>query len=99
LERSVESDRDVFGELLLDGQNSSLYLQDKESFEVRAKATVSIKGTLRDLTKASLLNCISTATGTMGIRGTEGYHFAEVLPEFVILGDKHITAKDAVWPK
>jgi ApeA-like protein/HEPN superfamily Apea-like protein len=92
----VESDRDVFGELILDGQNSSLYLQDKKPFEVRGKGTLSINGTLRDLTKASLLNCICTATGTSGIRGTEGYHFAEVLPEFVILGDKHFTAEDAV---
>jgi hypothetical protein len=54
-----------------------------------------IKGVLLDLTKASLINCVvppepSSAWHGCDGENPQGYHYAEVFPNFIVLGDEHL---------
>ncbi|MGH9775432.1 MAG: HEPN domain-containing protein [Candidatus Acidiferrales bacterium] len=82
--------KDVYGELTLSGSKTSLYLRDKEFFSTHSIPDQFIKGVLHDLTKVSLIHCITTSGTGSGSRGKERYHFATVFPHFVVSGDRHL---------
>jgi hypothetical protein len=83
--------REVRGELTLTGANSSLYLHDEEYFNPHGIPDQCILGVLDDLTKVSLIQCITTSGPGSGSRGDERYHFANIFPHHVVYGDCHIT--------
>lgn len=88
---TISPGRDVYGELTFARQNSSLYLRDKEFFNTIDIPDQYVKGVLHDLTKVSLLNCITTEGPVSASRGKESYSYAKMFPHFVLHGDHHIT--------
>ncbi len=91
----LSSESEIYGELTVAGSKSSLYLHDKDRFGTNATAGGYIKGTLLDLTRVSLINCVVPAEPSsvhLRINGPnpEGYHYAKVLPNFILLGDEHL---------
>ncbi|HME26045.1 MAG TPA: HEPN domain-containing protein [Acetobacteraceae bacterium] len=89
----IEPGREVYGELNLAGQATSLYLRDEASFSIRGDGHRCITGVLHDLTKVTLVDCTSAGPGH-AIRSKEQYTFEEVLPHYVVLGDRHIDPTD-----
>lgn len=86
--------KDIHGEITLAGLNTSLYLQDKEFFNPDDLPEQCVKGILRDQTKMSLIECVTTVGFGSSSRGKESYHFAEIFPHYVIHGDHHIGPTD-----
>jgi hypothetical protein len=92
---TISPGRDVYGELTLAGHKTSLYLQDTDFFDTHAIPGQCVKGILQDLTKVSLIRCISSGAGT-SYRGSERYYFASVFPHYVIYGDRQIGPDEKV---
>jgi len=90
---SLSSGKDVYGELKLDGSNSSLYLQDNEFFTHDSTSEQFINGILLDRTKVTLINNVSAGTG-QSHRGDETYYFANSFPHCVLIGEHHINPLD-----
>jgi len=87
-------DKYLHGEITFDGSRTSLYLHDRDYFGIQRCSGEFVKGALHDLTKISLIECnVPSVSGTAGRYG-ESYHFAEIFPHFVILGDQHIDPSD-----
>jgi ApeA N-terminal domain 1/Apea-like HEPN len=90
------SGKNLHGELTLAGSKTSLYLNDETDFDVYPVPGRCVTGILHDLTKITLLNCVTIfGTGT-GTRGGERYHFAKLFPHFALYGDRHIAPDDQV---
>jgi hypothetical protein len=83
----------IFGELSIDGINSSLRLRHDEYFSEPAASDAFIHGTLHDLVKVSLFDCVRSGTGHSS-RSGQHFYFAEVFPHFVITGDQHLLPSD-----
>ena len=94
--RLAASGKDLHGELTLAGSKSSIYLQDDESFDAFPKPHRCITGVLLDLTRITLVDCITMSGTGSGNRGAEQYHFASLFPHFVLYGDRHIDPQEAV---
>jgi hypothetical protein len=88
---TISPGKEVHGELTLAGAKTSLYLHDKEFFWTRDIR--SMKGVLHDLTKVSLINCITPESGQT-TRGKDCYYDSNIFPHFVIYGDYHIEAEE-----
>lgn len=84
----------VYGELTLSGANTSLHLQDRDEFSTLAIPDQYIKGVLNDLTKVSLIRCVTMSGPGSGGREGESYHFATVFPHFVVHGSSYLTPGD-----
>ena len=84
------SDKDLHGELTLAGSKSSIYLQDNDFFDAFPKPHRCVTGILLDLTKVTLIDCVTTFRTGNGSRGEERYYFASLFPHFVLYGDRHI---------
>ena len=91
---SISPNRDVYGELTLAGDDTFLYLRDKELIHASAIPDRCIKGILRDLTKVTLIKCITRSDLFTHSRGKEQYCSASLFPHYVILGDNHISPSD-----
>jgi hypothetical protein len=91
---TVPPGKNIDGELTLSGANTSLYLHDKDEFSTLAIQDQYIKGVLNDLTKVSLIRCITTSGPGSGGREGESYHFATVFPHFVVLGNSYLAPND-----
>jgi hypothetical protein len=85
--------REIYGELVVDGTNSSLRLRDEAEFNNRAMSDLCIHGTLHDLVKVSLFGCISAGVGHAA-RQEQRYYFAEDFPHHVISGPQHLKPTD-----
>lgn len=82
------------GELLLSGEESSLYLHGAEEFDPRISEEC-VHGVLHDLTKVSLFKCMSRRGGhSSGANGT--YYYAEIFPHFATVGDFHLSPDEKV---
>lgn len=77
---TISQGKDVYGELTLAGAKTSLYLHNKEFFNTHAVPGQCVKGVLHDLTKVTLIQCITTSGTGSGSRGDERYHFANIFP-------------------
>ena len=86
---AISAGREVYGELCLAGPQSSLYLRDREFINGNALPDA-IVGVLHDLTRVTLVNCVTTQTTGTTVRGSEGYHSAKVFPHFVLQGTQHL---------
>lgn len=91
---TITPGKDVYGELTLAGGNTSLYLRDKEFFHTLDIPGGCVKGVLHDLTKVTLIDCITTSGLGSASRGTEKYNFASIFPHYVVHGDHHIAPDD-----
>src|SRR4051794_34815016 len=76
--RVAVSGKDLHGELTQAGSKTSIYLQDDEFFEAFPKPRRCITGVLLDLTRVTLLDCITMSGTGSGSRGAEQYHFASL---------------------
>lgn len=85
---SIDSGSHRYGNLTLDRRNSSLYLWDDEFFHINSPKY--LFGTLHDMTKVSLMHLVTTNTGSKN----RDVYFAELYPNYVLLGDKHISPED-----
>ncbi len=86
---AIAPGREFYGELKLAGPKTKLYLRDEDFFNAHGIPNLCVKGVLHDLTKVTLVDCISSGTGSAS-HGTEGYHFSTLFPHFVVRGDRHI---------
>lgn len=91
---TISPGRDVYGELTFAGRNTSLYLRDKEFFNANTILGQCVKGVLHDLTKVTLIECITTSGLGSACRGEERYSFASIFPHYVVHGDCHIIPDD-----
>lgn len=91
---AVSPGKDIYGELTFSGASTSLYLRDEANFSTHGIANDYIKGCLHDLTKVSLLRCITTSGTGSARQGDESYHFATVFPHFIIYGNDHLAPDD-----
>lgn len=92
---TISPGKEIYGELTFAGPNTSLYLRDNEYFDTQAIPGQCLKGTLYDLTKVTLLQCITTSgTGSAATRGKERYYFASIFPHYVLHGDRQIAPDD-----
>lgn len=80
----------IHGELTVAGPESTLYLYARHEFQTHAKLHQYITGVLQDLTKVSLIDCLTTLVPGHGSRGSENYYFAGVFPHFVVHGDSYL---------
>lgn len=91
---TLPSGKDVYGELTLAGQDTSLYIQDKDYFDTDAIHNQYVKGVLRDLTKVTLLQCITPPEPGYRGMGEQRHCFADIFPHFVVYGNLHIDPSD-----
>ena len=91
----IPNDRRVLGSLTLNGSNTQLYVHDPEFFHTTSPEHGHLLGTLHDLTRVSLFDCITTSGPGSASSGNEGYTFAELFPHFVVYGARHLGAHEA----
>jgi ApeA N-terminal domain 1/Apea-like HEPN len=91
---SISPGRDIYGELTLAGDDTILYLRDKDFFQASAIPDQCVRGVLHDLTKVTLVKCITTSDLCVHSRGEEKYNSASIFPHYVVLGDSHISPND-----
>jgi len=80
--------QEVFGNLLLKRRKTVLRLQLKRELSTFGRATV-INGELGDLRKVSCLECVVGSTGSGYRDDAARYHYADIFPHFVTVGDRH----------
>ena len=86
--------RSVLGELSISGTETSLYLHDSDFFHIKDERANCIRGTFHDRTKVTLLaNSIRSSLGS-ATRNNESFHFAELVPSYVVSGDRHLSADE-----
>lgn len=92
---SVASDRDVYGELRVNGRGTFLYLRDDDFFDVPCTPDEFLIGTLHDLTKVTLIQCVPMERFGTCMRDGERYHYAKLFPHFVLEGRRHLEVNDS----
>ena len=92
---SITSGRQVDGELRVAGKETQLYLRDDIFFDVLSVPDGCLTGTLHDLTKVTLIQCVTTVGVGTGSRDGERYHFAKLFPHYVLEGRRHLGANDS----
>ncbi|MFZ0660092.1 MAG: HEPN domain-containing protein [Candidatus Binataceae bacterium] len=91
---TISPGKTLSGELAFKGPNTSLHLHDRASFDTHAIPELCITGILEDLTKVSLIRCVTPPVPGSGWRGKESYYFADIFPHYVIYGDHHVRSAD-----
>jgi hypothetical protein len=87
---TVGSTPGLAGDLVLNGESTSLDLHSKEFFTTAELPDGCILGALHNLTKVSLHGCVTTEGPGRGDNGSEEYHFSKVFPHFVLFGRQHL---------
>jgi hypothetical protein len=90
----ISPEKEIYGELTLARAKSRLYLHSQEHFDLR-NISGCLHGTLLDLSKVSLIDCVTPPVpgSSRGDRGQ--YYFADVFPHFVLEGDEHLDPGEA----
>lgn len=91
----LKEDRSIAGELKIDGSKSRLCLYDSHFFNVRGLEDVSIQGVLRDLTRVSLLDCVSLQSSERG-GPKEIRYVAHLFPNYIVCGETHLHSNERV---
>jgi len=96
---SLGDGKQIFGELRIRGSKTRLSLNSSEYIPTHNIPINCITGVLLDLSKVSLLDCVTPrAPGhSTGPRGT--YYFADVFAHYVTIGDYFVGPKDATIRK
>lgn len=87
---TLPGDRQLFGDLALQGKHTMLTLYAKSDSELRKTPTDCIHGSMYDLQKVSLFNCIQMEISGHGNYLGEKHSSSRIFPEFVIYGDQHL---------
>jgi hypothetical protein len=87
---NISPEKEISGDLTLAGPKTSLYLHDKDKFGLHNIQNQCIKGRLHDLTKVTLIDCVTAPEPGYARRNEEIYYFASVFPHYVVYGDHHI---------
>lgn len=87
---SVGPARQVRGELRVAGEDTSLYLRDGQEFEPHSIPGGCVAGTLHDLTRVTLVQCVTLEGLGYSMRDGERYFFARLFPHFVLEGRRHL---------
>lgn len=82
--------RSILGELTIGGADTSLYLHDAEFFHVGKVEARSLRGVLHDRTKVTVLNCSVRSSLGSASQYDERYNFAELLPAYIVSGNRHL---------
>ena len=90
---SVAPDREVNGNLSLDGPNTSLYLWDENFFNIYQSDGKIITGILDNRTKVSLIDCLISGPGSYSRQGDTS-EFCTVFPHYIVFGDQHVSYTD-----
>jgi hypothetical protein len=93
---TLSRDTELYGELLLAGAKTTLYLRDKRFFPTHDIPNRCIVGVLHDLTKVTLINCVAPGSPSSRSHGVDSYHYASIFPHFVALGDHHLRPDERV---
>jgi ApeA N-terminal domain 1 len=91
----LDKERDLFGELKINGTKSRLYLYDTTLFNPRSIGDAVVTRVLQDLTKVSLLDCVPLKSGAYG-GPKEKRNYLHLFPHFVVWGEQHLRPKDKV---
>ena len=87
----VSPNQEANGTLSLEGHDTRLYVWGDCPMEMPSGGTIS--GTLDDLTKVSLIDCV--VVGHSDISRQEDKRFTyNVLPRFIVMGDRHFSRED-----
>jgi hypothetical protein len=76
------------------GTETSLYLRDDEYFHPQSIPDGCVTGTLHDLTKVTLIQCLTLEGPGSGSRDGERYYYAKLFPHFVLEGRRHVGPND-----
>lgn len=87
---SIAPERQINGELRVAGKESSLYLRDDEFFNTHSLPSGHLTGILFDLTKVTLIQCLTREGPGSGSLDGEQYHYAKMFPQFVLEGRRHL---------
>ncbi len=90
------SGKELHGEITLDGPKTSLYLHDKERFNLNVVPEDVITGVLHDLSSVSLVDCMLPAGTGHVRRGEDHYFFANVFPHYIVHGDRHLRPTEKI---
>ena len=93
---TIPRDKPVYGEITYAGPSTLLRLRDGAYFETHTIQGRCLNGILHDLTRVTLLHCITQPVPGHATRGTEEYYFADVFPHFILHGDRHISNDEKV---
>lgn len=85
----------IHGELKVSGTESYLLLNSRDSLSYGYEQNNHINGILHDLTKVTLIDCITTESETI-TRNEVKSHSLRLFPHFVITGDKHLSHQERV---
>jgi|HubBroStandDraft_2_1064218.scaffolds.fasta_scaffold18838_2 hypothetical protein len=91
--------KEIYGELTLSGPETLLYLYDRQEFDTHATPHQYVTGVLHDLTKVSLINCLTTLVPGHGGKSGEEYYFVDVFPHFVVSGDSFLAPDEKTITK
>jgi len=83
---NVSSEKTIDGELTFAGPKTSLYVHDKDTFELNRIANQCIWGQLHDLTKVTLVEPITAPLPGYAQTLDERYYFADIFPHYVVYG-------------
>jgi hypothetical protein len=86
--------RERSGELTLKGEETDLYIHEREPFQPSAIEDHCIHGVLNDRSRVSLLQCDAMPVSGSAHAYGESYSFTNIFPHFVLHGYRHITAKE-----
>ena len=87
----VSPDQETHGTLSLAGHDTRLYLWDDRRIDIGAGETIT--GTLDDLTKVSLIDCV--VVDRQYIRKRDDRRFTcNVLPQYIVMGDRHFSGEE-----
>lgn len=91
---AIAPDRLVYGELRVAGKETSLYLRDDEFFHTLSIPDGCVTGTLHDLTKVTLIQCVTMEGPGFSSQYGETYHYAKLFPHFVLEGSRYVSPND-----
>ena len=87
----VSPNQEAIGTLNQAGHDTRLYVWDDRPIEIGSGTNIS--GTLHDLTKVSLINCV--VVGRHDISNQEETRYTRnVLPQYIVMGDRHFSSED-----
>jgi hypothetical protein len=91
---NISADHNIFGELTINGSKSKLRLHSSESFPTHQIPDRCTTGILHNLTKVSLIDCVTPRVPGHSSGPKGKYYFARIFPHYVILGDQFIHPND-----
>jgi hypothetical protein len=88
---TVAKGKQVVGDLMLKGRNTSLTLYAEKRADLFDLPKDCIQGTMYDLKKVSLFNCIEVSSSENSSITGDRHASVHLLPQFVVYGEQHLT--------